>query len=491
MTPLNRRTFLGSLASLVLASSLAGCNESADSTPTAGSAPTLTSTSVQSATETLTESPTETPTESPTETASPTPTDATTAQAFVRDLGESAYDRAREHLATAAADRLSADTLERLWLGLTAQHGAFQEVAGVERMTDTESPAVIVTARCVEVDQPVRCTFDDAGDITRVRFPAEYSPPAYADESAFTERPVTVEGAGCSLSGTLSVPEGAVKSANGQDGGDGTVPGVVLVHGSGQHDRDETIGPNKPFRDLAWGLATRGVAVLRYEKRTGACDVRPGDWDINNIVVEDAVQAVELLGAQDEVDPGRRYVVGHSLGAICTPRIAERTAIAGGAMLAASARPITDVVRDQQQHLLSVVGGLGDEEKDQLSAIDETLTRVENGDVASDERVFGIPGSWWSSLLAYDQVATAKRVETPLALFQGGRDYQVTEEDDFARWRSELADRPNTSTFLYPGLSHLFQSGTEPSLGAEYSFHDNVAESVVTDIAAWVDRTGS
>jgi dienelactone hydrolase len=482
MTSFDRRTFLGSLASIVLAGSFAGCNELTDSTPTAGVTPTLTSTPELPATET--------PTESPTETEGPTSTDAATAQAFVRDLSDGAYGRARERLATDAATRLSADTLERLWLGLTAQHGALRGIEGVERMTETESPAAIVTARCVEADQPVRCTFNDAGDITKVRFPAEYSPPAYADESTFTERTVTVEGAGCSLPGTLSVPEGAAGRATGREGGGGgTVPGVVLVHGSGAHDRDETIGPNKPFRDLAWGLATRGVAVLRYEKRTAACDVPPGDWDINNIVVEDAVRAVELLDAQDEIDPDRRYVIGHSLGATCTPQIAEHADLAGGAMLAANARQITDVVRDQRQYLLSISGGLSEAEKDKIATLDEALTRIENGDVDLDKRVMGLPGSWWSSLLAYDQVATAKRVETPLALFQGGRDYQVTEEDDFARWRSELGDRANTSTFLYSDLSHLFQSGSEPSLGAEYSFHDNIAESVVTDIAAWIDRT--
>ena len=59
--------------------------------------------------------------------------------------------------------------------------------------------------------------------------------------------------------GTLSMPAG-----------DGPFPAVVLVHGSGPNDRDETIGPNKPFKDLAWGLASQGIAVLRYDKRTKA-----------------------------------------------------------------------------------------------------------------------------------------------------------------------------------------------------------------------------
>ena len=57
--------------------------------------------------------------------------------------------------------------------------------------------------------------------------------------------------------GTVAVPHGA-----------GPWPGVVLVAGSGSLDRDETIGRNKPFKDIAWGLASRGVAVLRFDKVT-------------------------------------------------------------------------------------------------------------------------------------------------------------------------------------------------------------------------------
>ena len=56
------------------------------------------------------------------------------------------------------------------------------------------------------------------------------------------------------------------------------MPAVVLVHGSGPNDRDESVGGVKPFRDLAWGLASKGVVVLRYDKRTkvyAAADRRP------------------------------------------------------------------------------------------------------------------------------------------------------------------------------------------------------------------------
>lgn len=496
MTALHRRRFLRGAAGLALAGALAGCNESTNDTATPASTPTVTPTlaPTPTATATPTASPTGTPTDSPTETASPTPSDAATARAFVQDLADGAFEQAHGRLAPTAANQLTVDTLERLWLGLTAQHGDFEEIGGVEQTSANGQPAIVVTVRCPEADQPVRCTVDGSGAIAGLLFPAQYSPPTYADESAFTERSVTVAGSdsdsesdsGCSLPGTLTVPASA---SGGGSGDGGTVPGVVLVHGSGPNDRDSTLGPNKPLRDLAWGLASRGVAVLRYDKRTAACNVPLADWNIDNIVVGDAVRAVELLGEQSEVDPARRYVVGHSLGATCTPRIAERVDLAGGAMLAASARPITDVVREQVRYVLSVAGGLSDAEEQQVDAVEQALTRVENGEIAADRRVQGLPGSWWSSLLDYDQVATARQVDTPLFVGQGGRDYQVTADGDFQVWESELANRADTETTLYPDLSHLFQSGSEPSLGSEYNFHDNVAESVVTDLVDWITGT--
>src|SRR2546421_397489 len=76
-------------------------------------------------------------------------------------------------------------------------------------------------------------------------------------DDAIKETEVTVGKGEWVLPGTLPLPTG-----------DGPFPAVVLVHGSGPHDRDETIGPSRPFRDLAGGLASQGIAVLRYEKRT-------------------------------------------------------------------------------------------------------------------------------------------------------------------------------------------------------------------------------
>ena len=133
---------------------------------------------------------------------------------------------------------------------------------------------------------------------------------AAAQTGPSTERAVAV-GAAPGLPGTLTLPAGTAR-----------VPAVVLVHGSGPHDRDETVGVNKPFLDLAEGLAAQGIAVLRYEKRTRVAPLSfiGRRFTVNDEVVDDAVAAVQLLRTEPGIDPARIVVVGHSLGAVRASR---------------------------------------------------------------------------------------------------------------------------------------------------------------------------
>lgn len=119
------------------------------------------------------------------------------------------------------------------------------------------------------------------------------------------------------LPGTLTLPKGGSR-----------LPVLILVHGSGPNDRDETLGPNKLFRDIAWGLAEQGIAVLRYDKRTkvyGTAAYPQGvEATFDNEVVDDVISAVRLVKSLPEIDSARVYVLGHSLGGMLVPRIAQR-----------------------------------------------------------------------------------------------------------------------------------------------------------------------
>jgi hypothetical protein len=302
----------------------------------------------------------------------------------------------------------------------------------------------------------------------------------------FSERAVVVGFEPWALPGTLTMPSRTP-----------LVPGVVLVHGSGPNDRDETIGPNKPFRDLAHGLASRGIAVLRYDKRTFAhparmVDVMTGDGGltVKEETIEDVLEAVAFLRDQPGVDPRRIFVVGHSLGATLAPRIADQTdKLSGLVLMAGAARPLEDLILEQTRYLLSLHGTGSEQEANELKQLEEQVARVKSPDltpaVPRTQLPLGIPASYWLDLRQYNPAATAARIGLPMLILQGERDYQVT-MTDFNGWQAALEGKADITCQSYPDLNHLFMPGTGPSTPAEYLTAGHVAEGVIEDIAAFV-----
>jgi dienelactone hydrolase len=317
-----------------------------------------------------------------------------------------------------------------------------------------------------------------------VKKAAEYQPPAYAIPSSYTEKEVTV-GAGTewALPGTLTMPAGA-----------GTFPAVVLVHGSGPNDRDETISASKPFRDLAFGLASQGIAVLRYDKRTrvyGAKLVGTAgtNFTVKEETVDDALAAVALLRQTPGIDPKRIFVVGHSLGAGLAPRIAEADPqVRGLVVMAGLTTPLEDTIVRQYEYLLALDGSLSEDDNKMIASVKQQTARVKQltkADLASKEMLHGAPVAYWLDLRAYDAVATAQRLKQPMLVIQGERDYNVT-MTDFAGWQRLAARKKNVTTKSYPKLDHLFLEGEGPSSDAQYAVPRNIPKYVIDDIAAFV-----
>jgi hypothetical protein len=231
---------------------------------------------------------------------------------------------------------LPADKLQEVWDGLVKQHGPLERTTETRTEKIQQYRAVYVSCQFQRGLLDAKVVFDSDNKISGLFFvPAgKYKPPAYADFSKFTEEEVSVGKGLLSLPGTLALPKG-----------DGPFPAVVLVHGSGPNDRDETIGPNKLFRDLAHGLASRGIAVLRYEKRTKHHPIMMA-LAVNRITVkeetvDDAVAACDVLASHEKIDPTRILVLGHSLGGMLIPRIGKaKDGIAGFISLAGSTRPL-------------------------------------------------------------------------------------------------------------------------------------------------------
>jgi dienelactone hydrolase len=254
------------------------------------------------------------------------------------------------------------------------------------------------------------------------------------------------------------------------------------VHGSGPNDRDESEGGAKIFRDLAEGLASRGIAVLRYEKRTRQYPQQcaaDANFTVNRETVEDAVRAVALLRTQAKIDPARVYVLGHSQGGYLAPRIMRRDPkIAGFVVLAGNVRPLEEGFIDQVEYLASLKGNLTAEDQEKLAAIKKNPLAGMN-----------LPTPYLADLKGYRPDVEAKSLNTPMLILQGERDYQVTMKD-FALWKSALDGRPNVTFHSYPKLNHLFIAGEGKSRPEEYKEQGHVDEQAVADIANWILRIG-
>jgi dienelactone hydrolase len=375
------------------------------------------------------------------------------------------------------------------WASLVAQAGAFKSCgADVRVRTISEHQMVITPCEFERAKIDVQFAFDPDNHVSGLVMrpaasTAPYTPPAYATPSTYTEGDVTVGSGEWALPGTLTTPAGA-----------GPFPAVVLVHGSGPNDRDETIGPNKPFKDLALGLASRGVAVLRYEKRTkeyGAKMAGMAGMTVKDEVLDDAAAAAATLRSQPRIDPARVFVLGHSLGGMLVPRIAAADQkLAGVIVMAGAARPLDRAILEQITYLAKADGTVTPEEQkaiDDAQQLVDAVAALKPSDASGTTPVGNAPPSYWLDLRGYDAPSAAQAVKAPMLILQGERDYQVTPAE-FARWRDALAGRRDVTFHSYPALNHLFIAGTGKSLPAEYGQASHVAEDVVNDIAAWVKR---
>ena len=370
------------------------------------------------------------------------------------------------------------DALEEFWYGLYGQYG---EAEGVGDVT-VDGDDVSVELVFADGSQALELRVDD-GEVADFALPSEYEPPAYADREAFTERDVTVDAGDVALDGALAVPEG-----------EGPFPGVVLVHGAGIHDLDGTAGESKILKDLAWGLASEGIAVLRYEKRLRDHEVDPEEYTLDTVVVDDAVAALDELAGADAVDEDALFVAGHSQGGMAAPRIADRDGTVAGVVSLDGPRDM-EVDPDDVRHLRYFLEPDGDLDEDQeavLAAQRETAERLAAGDYEPDEELRGKPGQWWDSLDGYDPGALAETIDAPVFVLKTGRaDPDV--QPEIVEMHRELLDGwrdldlgAEGRVEFYQAVGHYFQEGHEPSTMTHLQFADNAADYVVADVAEWV-----
>ncbi|ACU05700.1 alpha/beta fold hydrolase [Pedobacter heparinus] len=399
-------------------------------------------------------------------------------------LSEDKYTEAYSYFDPAFQAKVTEANIKDLWAKLSEKFGKMENAGVVSSKTEGDFYTVILEVKFANDSQNFLLAFNKTEKIVGLYLQpkssaAAYTRPVYADTALYKEKEIYVKTPGHSLVGMLTEP----KKGSGY-------PVVVLVHGSGPQDMDETMGPNKPLKDLALGLASKGIASIRYVKRT---KVYPMDFvganTVKEEVLDDALAAIALARTLPEVNKKQLYLFGHSLGGMLAPRIALLAPDLNGILLAAApARSLTDIIVEQNRYFFELAKDTTAAGKLMLDSVNKKLdvTRITKlGTIKADSALFGLPAAYWIDLNNYKQVETAKKLKQRIFVAQGGNDFQVS-VTDYNLWSAALGKKKNATLKLYPDLNHLLSSQTEKGTLQQYDGPANVSSVLIDDIVAWI-----
>lgn len=405
------------------------------------------------------------------------------ADQLLQYIMEGKGEQAHQMLSESLKDKITAAQMGGLWSKLATQVGAYQ---GKTEWVDAQVPqrtACYCTITFSNLSLRCNASFDNDGRADGINFVPAPSAPQKVQNNKLNEVTIKVTTGGYQMLGILCMPTGKTN-----------VPMVIFASGSGPNDADETIGPNKIFRDIAQGLAENGIASIRFDKRTRVygkeCVPQGEELTLEHEYLQDIHSAIEQAKQVAGIDSKRIFIIGHSQGANVAPFLAtQNPELKGIVMLSGNAHPFEDLLVPQMTYLASL-DGLTKEDEAELAKLSEQVANVKlinkkkfNPNIALP---LNLPASYWKSLMNYNHIKTAKALTCPILIMQGERDYQVTMED-FNLWKKKLGKK-NVTFKSYPSLNHLYLESEGKSTPAEYMKPSKVPSYVVTDIAEWVNK---
>jgi len=405
-----------------------------------------------------------------------------TAKAYLGELIKEEYGNAYKNYPHNAQmmEMVNPEKYENIFKELKKTAGDFTGYNGIDISQKGTYRIIAIGTHFEKQNYNMNVTFEENGDIAGLTF-SLYTFGEEVLPEGISETDVKFGLEDWVLTGKVSRPEA-----------DGIYPALILVHGSGPNNMNERVGLNEPFKDIAHYLAENGIAVLRYDKRTytyGSEMSRNKELTVYDETIDDAAEAVKFLGRLDYIDKDNIYLLGHSLGGYLMPRIAEMTPKAAGyAMASGIYTSLGEIIPYQIDYLNNIDGIVsGEEEKTSQETKVMADKTLKPDTIDDDEMVLGAYKPYWEDLAEYNPIELARKIEKPVFVFQGDRDYQVP-VDQYNLIHDALKQKENFTFKLYPGLNHLLMFGEEKSTPQEYYTKDTVYEPLLEDLIEFIKK---
>lgn len=383
------------------------------------------------------------------------------------------FDQTHQLIAPVVKLQLPLKSLIAAWDTTVEGLGNFRDIYAVKEEIKDTYRNVYVILKYDNYGLKLTLNYNEKGKIEGILLNYATAGMELKSTDQYSEQAIRIGEGDYPVDGILTIPNGVDKP-----------PVIILVHGSGTHDWDETVGVgvNRPFRDIAWGLAEQGIATIRYQERAAVYpELAYERVTIELDSLDDVNAAIAFAAGCDQVDTGRIYILGHSLGGILAPKIAaDHKEIKGIICLAGSPRKLEDIAVDQQELLLGVSS------KNNIAEARKQAEEIKKLTEESAGVYLGMPASYWYSLNQIDTPNIIKSLKLPMFIAQGSADWQIYADKDYTAWQELLGGRENVTFKLYKDLNHLFMPTNGKLDMTEYLVPSSVDQQVIDDIAAWM-----
>lgn len=390
------------------------------------------------------------------------------------------FDETYQQCSAIVKLQMTKSALKKAWNTTVDGMGKYVSIYEITEEQSGQNQIVYVILRYENNGLKVSFTFNKEGKIDGLWLnysPIEEDP---VNTGTYKETKITFGDGKYPLTGILTLPK-KVKNP----------PVVILVPGSGNHDVNETVGANKPFRDIAWGLAEQGIASIRYNERVFLYpELAQSDFTIGIDSLDDAADAISYALSCDKIDKEHIYLIGHSLGGMMAPKVAyDNPEIAGIVILAGSPRRLEDIIYDQVMDAIGQTAGVtATQAKEAMASTLKGVETVRKLTKGSNKVILGYPATYWYSLNQIDIAAISNKLTIPIYIAQGSEDWQVYPDKDYSKWKKLLGKKKNVTFKLYDNLNHLFMTSNGKTDITEYNIAGSVDQTVLDDIAAWIKK---